>query len=68
MDDLPHRNIEAAWRVHAQYDQRGALVLRFLETPVQVVGRGRPDRSLDIEQNGDLWFLGQEGAAKQYQG
>ncbi len=49
--DVPHRGVEAAGRIHAQDDERGAAAGRLGEALVQIFAGGRPDRAVDVEQD-----------------
>ncbi len=53
-DDVPHGGIEAAGRIHSHNDQRGVLFHRLLEAARHVVAGRRSDRSLDLQDHGDV--------------
>ena len=51
-DDLAHRRVEAAGRVHAQHDESGIGRVRCAEFADHVVGNGWTDRAVDLQDDG----------------
>ncbi|MNZ88437.1 hypothetical protein D3C78_1073300 [compost metagenome] len=51
LDDRAHGGVQPARRVHADHDQRCLLFLGTGDAAHQVVGGGRPDRTVDAEHH-----------------
>ena len=49
LDDLAHRGIQAAGRIHAQHDELGLTLYCLLQPAADVVGGGGADRAVDLQ-------------------
>ena len=65
MDNIPHRRIQAAWRIHPDDYQCGIFACGIGDATGQIVAGSRPDGAVDRQQVSNFVLLGCGGHGQQ---
>ena len=65
MNDIPHRRIQTAWRIHPDDYHCGIFAGGIGDAFAQIVAGRRPDGAIYRQQVGDFIFLGNGGHGQQ---